>query len=101
MNSVFTKKQIPLENIQQYLDVFQKLTETQVIQIIPLSLQILNKGAEIASTDTKGQGYISSFDATFHALALLNNSTFITADKVHYNKTKDLIDSVMLLKNFK
>jgi len=30
-----------------------------------------------------------------------NNSTFITADKVHYNKTKDLIGSVMLLKNFK
>jgi predicted nucleic acid-binding protein len=101
LNSVFTKKPIPLEHIQQYLEVFKQFTETEVIQIVPSSLKILNKAAEIASTDTKGQGYISSFDATFHALAILNDAVFVTADKVHYNKTKDIIGSVMLLKNFK
>jgi len=41
-----------------------------------------------------------TFDATFHALAVLMEAVFITADEKHYNKTKDLIGSVVLLENF-
>ncbi len=100
LNSVLTKTQIPLQDIRRHLFVFQKQVRNEVIQIIPFSLDILNKAAEIASMDTQGKGYISSFDATFHSLALLKNAMFITADKAHYNKTKDLIGSVIQLKDF-
>jgi len=34
------------------------------------------------------QGYISSFDATFHALALLKNAIFMTADEKHIRKVQ-------------
>ena len=100
LNSVLTKAQLALEDIQRHLFVFQELVHNGVIEIVPFSLVLLNKAAKLASMDTQGKGYISSFDATFHALALLKKAIFITADKTHYNKTKDLIGSVIQLEDF-
>ncbi len=99
LNSVLTKTQVPFEDIQRHLFVFQEQVRHEVIEIIPSSLELLNKAAKLAGMDTQGKGYISSFDATFHALALLKNALFVTADKAHYNKTKDLIGSVKLLED--
>ena len=91
---------MPLEEIKKYLQFFEEQIKNKTITIVPSTLKILNKAAEIANLDTQGKGYISSFDATFHALALLKTAVFITADKRHYNKTKDLIGSILLLEDF-
>ena len=74
--------------------------DSEIITIKTPSLDLLSKSTELANLDTKGQGYISSYDATFHALAVLENAIFITADKKHYQKTKTLIGSVLLLEDF-
>ncbi|KHD06011.1 hypothetical protein PN36_21595 [Candidatus Thiomargarita nelsonii] len=98
--SVLTQADIPLSEVKEHLLFFEELVENGVPTIVPYSFEILNKASEIASIDTKGQGYISSFDATFHALALLMNAVFITADESHYRKTNDLVGSIVLLENF-
>jgi predicted nucleic acid-binding protein len=73
LNSVLTKTSMPLEDIKKYLLFFEEQIKNKTITIVPSSLEILNK-AEIANLDTKGKGDISSFDAIFHALALLKNA---------------------------
>lgn len=42
----------------------------------------------IERTSNPKSGYPSFYDAIYHALAILNNCTFITSDKKHYEKTK-------------
>jgi predicted nucleic acid-binding protein len=98
--SVLSQEDIALSTVKEHLFLFEELVKNETLIIVPYSFTILNKASEIASLDTGGQGYISSFDATFHALAVLMKAVFITADEKHYNKTKDLIGSVMLLENF-
>ncbi len=83
------------------IEAFYEITDSGIINIKNPSSKTSIKSTEIANTDTKGQGYISSYDATFHALAITEKATFITADKKHYQKTKDIIGSVLLLDNFK
>lgn len=43
---------------------------------------------------------ISYYDAAYHFLAKLLNSTFVTADEKYFNKTKE-IGNIVLLKDFK
>lgn len=42
---------------------------------------------------------VSFYDATYHALALLNQGTFITLDKKYYEQTKKL-KHILLLKDY-
>jgi len=90
-----------LDEVKKYLLFFDKQIQKGIITIVPYSLEIQTKAAEIASIDTQGKGYISSLDATFHALALIENAVFLTADGKYYNKTKDLVGSILHLKDFK
>lgn len=69
------------------------------ITIVEASEDLLRRTEVIASMDTQGQGHISSFDATFHALALMNDATFLTSDQAYVRKTKSLIGSVELLQD--
>lgn len=96
----FVSNGYPEKEILENSEAFHEIADLKIIEIKNPSLEALNKAVEIANTDTKGQGYISSYDATFHALALLENAVLITADKKHYQKTKNLVGSVMLLKDF-
>ena len=100
LNNVLAKAPISLEEIEEHLYLFEEQVKNETLTVVPYSLEILKKAAEIATIDTQGMGHISSFDATFHALALLNNAVFITADGKHYNKTKGLIGSILHLKDF-
>lgn len=43
---------------------------------------------------------ISFYDASYHALAISENATFLTCDKKYYEKTKKL-GHIVLLKDFK
>jgi predicted nucleic acid-binding protein len=100
LNNVLAKAPISLEEIKEHLCLFEEQVKNETITVVPYSLELLKKAAEIANIDTQGMGHISSFDATFHALALLNNAVFLTADGKHYDKTKDLIGSILHLKDF-
>ena len=60
----------------KYLDLSQ--------DIVGLSLNIVEQTGQLNS------GSPSFYDACYHAIALLNNCDFITADKKHYEKTKAL-----------
>jgi len=101
LNNCFVVRHVQENRTKQALFIIEKQIKEGSLDIISPSEKILMKARELSNLDTKGQGHISSYDATFHALALLEGATFITADKKHYNKTKKLIGSVMLLEDFK
>jgi len=103
LGSVFSKMQMPREKSEENFAEFEEQIRMGIIKIIPPSLEVINKADEIANVDTQGQGYISSFDATFHALALLKEAIFITADEKHIRKVqkiKELSDSIQFLGAF-
>ncbi len=101
LNNTFVVRGIPINEAERGMALFQKFIDQKMIQILPSNHETLRKAREIANTEVKGQGYISAYDATFHALALLKNGIFLTADRKHYLKTKELIGSVMLLEDFR
>lgn len=72
---------------------------TKVIEILEPDENLLRRAEAIASMDTQGQGHISSFDATFHALAIMSDATFVTSDQSYVRKTKALLGSVELLQD--
>lgn len=78
------------------MNIFRQQVDVKLVKIFPPSKELLEKSVELANFDTKGQGHISSYDATFHALAILENAIFLTADKKHVRKTEKLIGSVKL-----
>ncbi len=86
--------------VSDNLKSFERQVDSGILNIVHCNRVVLLKACTIASLDTKGQGYISSYDATFHALALLENALLITADKKHFQKTKNLVGSVRLLEDF-
>lgn len=48
----------------------------------------------------KRHSTVSFYDASYHALALLKNATFVTNDKKYYEKARDF-GSIQLLKDYK
>lgn len=97
LNHVLVKKSATVTEVYSALALFQGLIDEEIIEVIPHSEKIIDKATEIAFLDTKGQGHISTYDATFHALALFNEASLITADKKYYEKTKDEIGAIVLL----
>lgn len=55
--------------------------------------------AKLAFDITKRFEKISFYDASYHALAISENATFVTCDKKYYEKTKKL-GHIVLLKDF-
>lgn len=54
----------------------------------------------LAFLDTKSQGYISSYDASYHALAIELRAIFVTADKPHVRRTENLLGYITALDRF-
>ena len=48
------------------------------------------KTLSICNHGNAKSGFPTFYDASYHALAILNNCNFITADRRHYQKTKAL-----------
>ncbi len=61
----------------------------------------MEEAYSMAQLDTKSHGYISTFDATFHALALKEKCEFLTADVAHIRRTEKLVGSVKSLADLK
>ena len=97
LNNSFVVNEGSLEDVKFYMNVFREQVQSGLVEIFSSSSQLLlEKTVELANLDTGGQGHISSYDATFHALAILENAIFLTADKKHFRKTQKLIGSVEL-----
>ena len=85
------------EEYDRHLSVFFGLIDEGLFQVVEGNAALMGKATTIARTDTKSQGHVSLNDATFHALAFMNDAVFITADIKHHRKTTDAVGSVMLL----
>ena len=55
---------------------------------------------EMSFWNTKIRGHISSYDASFHGLAIEIGATFVTADKAQIRRTKEQFGSVCALNSF-
>ena len=104
LNNLFAKTNMPIEEVKENIAIIQEQIEKGFLEIYPPSSTLLIKANEISSIPIPtGNGYLSSLDATFHALAILQGAIFITADTNHYRKTKgikELEDSIILLKDY-
>lgn len=74
--------------------------QTVNLELIELDASCILKAIEISETGHKKSGFPSFYDASYHALAILNNCTFITADNRHISKTAQF-GHIVLLKDWK
>ncbi len=100
LNSVFSKQQLPAHEIKSHFSMFQKLINQRLITIIPQSQRLLNKSIELVDQINKLSVRLSTYDTVFHALAILRNATFLTADEKYYKKVCQNIGSISLLTDF-
>jgi predicted nucleic acid-binding protein len=100
LTNTFIIQGMGLTDIHSCLAKLQGFVDNDVIILELPTNALLKKTAELASADTRGQGYISSYDAAFHALALQESIVLLTADKKHVRKTKSLLGSVEELSEF-
>jgi predicted nucleic acid-binding protein len=70
------------------------------LELIELDSVCILKAIEISETGHQKSGFPSFYDASYHALAILNNCIFITADNRHISKTAQF-GHIVLLKNWK
>lgn len=70
------------------------------LKLVELDSSCILKAIEICETGHKKSGFPSFYDASYHALAILNNCTFITADNRHISKTAQF-GHIVLLKDWK
>ncbi|MEQ1717970.1 MAG: type II toxin-antitoxin system VapC family toxin [Hyphomicrobium sp.] len=99
VNSVLVGKRVTGQDYDRAISVLMGWIRNEAISITEFSEELLRRAEAIASLDTRGQGHISSFDATFHALALMNGATFLTSDETYVRKARALVGSVELLQD--
>lgn len=75
---------LPIEHIIRLLD-FQT---RHLMPLRPLSRTEMRKAIEITQQGHPQSGYPSIYDSVFHAMAICNNAILVTADRRHYEKTR-------------
>jgi predicted nucleic acid-binding protein len=93
--AIAQKNKISLENIAAILENYEKVA----IRYEELDSQILPKIISITKEGNIKSGFPSFYDSSYHALAIINECNFITCDKKHYKKTKQL-KHIKLLQEF-
>ena len=58
------------------------------LKVVDMEFEYFNKACEIVESGNNKSGYPSLYDAIYHAIAVVEDIDFITADKKHYEKTK-------------
>lgn len=58
------------------------------LELVEMSRELLKKAAKISDFGNVKSGFPSFYDSVYHALAIINDCDFVTADKKHYEKTK-------------
>ncbi|MDX2083177.1 MAG: type II toxin-antitoxin system VapC family toxin [Rickettsiales bacterium] len=66
------------------------IKEQQLVnfEILEMSDELLKIAEKICNFGNQKSGFPSFYDSVYHALAIINNCDFITADKKHYQKSK-------------
>ncbi len=95
INGVFAKEGLGEKERDRHFQHLFGLVQAGVLEIVSAGQSLLADSYRMASLDTKGQGYISAYDATFHALAEQQGCDFLTADEKHFRKTEKLVGSVV------
>jgi predicted nucleic acid-binding protein len=87
-------------SIAQYpvIEVYKLIHKLQksLLHIVELDEICVNQIVDICKTGHFKSGFPSFYDASYHALAILNDCYFITADKRHFSKTVQLGNIVLL-----
>ncbi len=99
VNNVLISKRVTGQDYDTAITLLMDWVEKDHIGIQEANELLLRRAESIASMDTQGQGHISSYDATFHALAIQSGATFLTSDQSYVRKTKPLLGSVDLLQD--
>lgn len=66
------------------------------LRLVEPDIEVLRTAATMTGSGHPKSGYPSFYDALYHALALCLGCPFITADKRHYEKTRQLGAIVLL-----
>ncbi len=74
----------PLSKTLALFDAHQQ----SILTVIAPTQDIWLHAEKITQTGHQKSGYPSIYDSIYHALAIKENATFITADKRHFNKSK-------------
>jgi len=85
----------PTEQAFELICQYQKAN----LELIDLDQLCILKAIEICETGHQKSGFPSFYDASYHALAIVNDCTFITADNRHVSKTLQL-GHIVLLQNW-
>jgi predicted nucleic acid-binding protein len=85
-------KNVDLNALNQLLSDYKQANLTLLNPTIKHNM----KAKEIIASCKKENGFPSYYDAIYHAIALVEGGTLITADEKYYNKTKHF-GSVLLL----
>ena len=80
------KHHIPTDEVHSLLLAY----ETSLLSYVDENKTITQKTIEICETGNAKSGFPLFYDCSYHAVAILNNCDFITADRRHYDKTKQL-----------
>ncbi len=83
--------------VQQIIELIEFQTR-HLLTLRSLTANELKKAVDITQIDHPKSGYPSIYDAVFHAMAICNDATLITADQRHHAKTKHL-GSISLLQS--
>ncbi|MFO7749980.1 MAG: type II toxin-antitoxin system VapC family toxin [Desulfobacteraceae bacterium] len=75
-------------NVESHLQYIEKISESEVLNIIVPNTKIRMKAVELARTGNRKSGYPELTDCLYHALAIMNGAVFITNDKRHIAKVK-------------
>ncbi len=81
------KNNIPVQDIREFIS---EVHDKPYMKPIDLHSKLLLKSLEISQVGNKKSGFPTFYDSVYHALAILNNCDFITADKKLYVKTRQL-----------
>ncbi|TWI62249.1 putative nucleic acid-binding protein [Desulfobotulus alkaliphilus] len=77
-----------MEIIEKHLQYIEKITESEVLNIVVPNTRTRMKAVALARTGNKKSGYPELTDCIYHALAIMNDAVFITNDKRHIAKVK-------------
>ena len=79
-----------INEIRSHLNYLEQLSKQEVLFIVVPNTETRMKAVNIARIGHIKSGYPEYTDSLYHALAILNNGTFITNDEKHYSKVKKL-----------
>ena len=77
-----------LEEVKLHIQYLETLIKEGVLHVIVPDSMVRMKAITIARTGNPKSGYPELTDSLYHALAILNDATFITNDKRHIAKVK-------------